>query len=147
MSFGRLGTNCLIPKLHKFSFNYKNPLTLRRAPYVPGRGSPSALTQVMLGAGIPVAWHNKLADCPASSCTTASILLVMVGGTAKQTFTVKIKIKKKRKKKIYSSVFIENRCPSTPKPVYGGKFSHKAVTLKIRSRSPKSDKLLILSYL
>ena len=29
--------------------------------------------------------------------------------------------------------------------VYGGSFSHEAVTLKIRSRSPKSNKLLILS--
>ena len=34
-----------------------------------------------------------------------------------------------------------------PKPVYGGNFSHEAVTLKIRSRSPKSNKLLILSNL
>ena len=34
-----------------------------------------------------------------------------------------------------------------PKPVYGGNFSHKAVTLKIRSKSPKSNKLLILSDL
>ena len=31
-----------------------------------------------------------------------------------------------------------------PKPVYGGNFSHEAVTLKIRSRSPKANKLLIL---
>ena len=45
----------------------------------------------------------------------------------------------------YSSVFRENRCPPPPKPVYGGNFSHEAVTLKIRSRSPKSNKLLILS--
>ena len=43
--------------------------------------------------------------------------------------------------------FRENRCPPTPKPVYGGNFSHKAVTLKIRSRSPNSNKLLILSDL
>ena len=35
----------------------------------------------------------------------------------------------------------------TSQPVYGGKFSHEAVTLKIRSRSPKSSKLLILSDL
>ena len=35
----------------------------------------------------------------------------------------------------YSSVFRENRCPPPPKPVYGGNFSHEAVTLKIRSRS------------
>ena len=34
----------------------------------------------------------------------------------------------------YSSVFRENRCPPSPKPVYGGNFSHEAVTLKIRSR-------------
>ena len=34
-----------------------------------------------------------------------------------------------------------------PKPVYDGNFSHEAVTLKIRSRSPKSNKLLILSDL
>ena len=34
-----------------------------------------------------------------------------------------------------------------PKPVYGGNISHQAVTLKIRSRSPKSNKLLILSDL
>ena len=45
----------------------------------------------------------------------------------------------------YSSVFRENRCPKPPKPVYGGNFSHEA--LKIRSRSPKSNKLLILSDL
>ena len=50
-------------------------------------------------------------------------------------------------KKKYSSVFRENRCPPPPKPVYGGNFSHEAVTLKIRSRSPKSNKLLILSDL
>ena len=31
----------------------------------------------------------------------------------------------------YSSVFRE-RCPPPPKPVYGGNFSHEAVTLKIR---------------
>ena len=49
--------------------------------------------------------------------------------------------------KKYSTVFRENRCPPPPKPVYGGKFSHEAVTLKIRSRSPKSNKLLILSDL
>ena len=49
--------------------------------------------------------------------------------------------------KKYSSVFRENRCPPPPKPVYGGNFSHEAVTLKIRSRSPKSNKLLILSDL
>ena len=53
----------------------------------------------------------------------------------------------KKKMKKYSSVFRENRCPPPPKPVYGGKFSHEAVTLKIRSRSPKSNKLLILSDL
>ena len=51
------------------------------------------------------------------------------------------------KKIKYSSVFRENRCPPPHKPVYGGKFSHEAVTLKIRSRSPKSNKLLILSAL
>ena len=33
--------------------------------------------------------------------------------------------------KKYSSVFRENRCPPPPKPVYGGNFSHEAVTLKI----------------
>ena len=44
----------------------------------------------------------------------------------------------------YSSVFRENRCPPPPKPVYGGNFSHEAVTMKISSRSPKSNKLLIL---
>ena len=47
----------------------------------------------------------------------------------------------------YSSVFRENRCPPPPKPVYGRNFIHQAVTLKIRSRSPKSNKLLILSDL
>ena len=47
----------------------------------------------------------------------------------------------------YSSIFRENRCPPPPKPVYSGKFSHEAVTLKIKSRSPKSNKLLILSNL
>ena len=36
---------------------------------------------------------------------------------------------------------------SPTKPVYGGNFSHEAVTLKIRSGSPKSNKLLILSDL
>ena len=41
----------------------------------------------------------------------------------------------------------KNRCPPTPKPVCGGNFSHEAVTLKIRLRSPKSNKLLILSDL
>ena len=45
----------------------------------------------------------------------------------------------------YSSVFRES--PPPPKPVYGGNFSHEAVTLKIRSKSPKSNKLLILSDL
>ena len=49
--------------------------------------------------------------------------------------------------KQYSSVFRENRCLPSPKPAYGGNFSHEAVTLKIRSRSPKSNKLLILSSL
>ena len=49
--------------------------------------------------------------------------------------------------KEYSSVFRENRCPLTPKPVYGGNFSHEAVILKIRSRSPKSNKLFIMSDL
>ena len=44
----------------------------------------------------------------------------------------------------YSSVFRENRCPPPPKPVYGGNFSPEAVTLKIRSGSSKSNKLLIL---
>ena len=47
----------------------------------------------------------------------------------------------------YSSVFRENRCPPSPKSVYGGNFSHEAVTLKIRPRSQKSNKLLILSDL
>ena len=47
----------------------------------------------------------------------------------------------------YSCVFRENRCPPSPKPVYGGNFSHEVVTLKIRSMSPKSNKLLILSDL
>ena len=47
----------------------------------------------------------------------------------------------------YSSVFRENRCPPPPKPVYGSNFSHEVVTLKVRSRSPKSNKLLILSDL
>ena len=47
----------------------------------------------------------------------------------------------------YRSVFRENRCPPPPKPVYGGNFSHEPVTLKIRSRSPKSNKLLIPSNL
>ena len=47
----------------------------------------------------------------------------------------------------YSSVFRDNRCPPPLKPVYGGNFSHEAVSLKIRSRSPKSNKLLILSDL
>ena len=44
----------------------------------------------------------------------------------------------------YSCVFRENRCLPPPKPVYDGNFSHEAVTLKIRSRSPKSNKLLIM---
>ena len=47
----------------------------------------------------------------------------------------------------YSNVFRENRCPPPPKPGYGGNFSHEAVTLKIRSRSPKFNKILILSDL
>ena len=47
----------------------------------------------------------------------------------------------------YSNVFRENRCPPPRKPVYGGNFSHEAVTLKIRSRSPNSNKLLMLSDL
>ena len=47
----------------------------------------------------------------------------------------------------YSSVFRENICPPPSKPVYGGHFSHEAVTLNIRSRSPKSNKQLILSDL
>ena len=47
----------------------------------------------------------------------------------------------------YSSVYRENRCPPRPKSVYGGIFSHEAVTLKIRAWSPKSNKLLILSDL
>ena len=37
--------------------------------------------------------------------------------------------------------------PPPPKPVHSDNFSHKAVTLKTRSRSPKSNKLLILSDL
>ena len=45
----------------------------------------------------------------------------------------------------YSSVFRENRCSQPPKPVYGDNFSHEAVFLKIRSRSPKSNKLSIVS--
>ena len=49
--------------------------------------------------------------------------------------------------KKYSNVFRENTSPPAPKPDYGGNFSHEAVTLKIRSRSPKSNKLLILSDL
>ena len=47
----------------------------------------------------------------------------------------------------YSSVFRENRCPPPPKAVYSGNFSHEAVTLKMRSKSSKSNKLLILSNL
>ena len=47
----------------------------------------------------------------------------------------------------YSSVFRENRCPQPPKPVYGGNFNHEAITLIIRSRSPKYNKLLVLSNL
>ena len=47
----------------------------------------------------------------------------------------------------YSSVFRENKCLPPPKTVCGGNFSHEAVTLKIKSRSPKSNKLLILSDL
>ena len=47
----------------------------------------------------------------------------------------------------YSSVFRENRCLPPPKHVYGGNFSHEAMTLKIRSRSPKANMLLILSDL
>ena len=47
----------------------------------------------------------------------------------------------------YSSVFRENRCSPPPKPVNGGNFSHEVATLKIRSMSPKSNKLLILSDL
>ena len=34
-----------------------------------------------------------------------------------------------------------------PAPVYDSNFSHEGVALKIRSRSPKSNKLLILSDL
>ena len=45
----------------------------------------------------------------------------------------------------HSSVFRDNKCSPPPKPVYGGNFSHEAVTLKIRSRSSKSNKVLILS--
>ena len=37
--------------------------------------------------------------------------------------------------------------PKPPKPVYGGNFSHEAVTLKTRSRSTKLNKLSILSDL
>ena len=47
----------------------------------------------------------------------------------------------------YSSVFRENKMSPPPKPVYGGTFSHEAVSLKIRPRSPKSNKLLVLSDL
>ena len=46
--------------------------------------------------------------------------------------------------KKYSCVFRDNRCPPAPKSAYGGNFSHEAVTLKIRSKSPKSNTLLIL---
>ena len=49
--------------------------------------------------------------------------------------------------KKYSSIFRENRCPPPPKPVYGGNFSHEAVTLQIRSRSPQSNELMILPNL
>ena len=66
-------------------------------------------------------------------------LLLVIGQDAVEIFnTFKWK---------YSSVFRENRCPPPPKPVYDGNFSHEAVTLKIRSRSPESNKLLILSDL
>ena len=47
----------------------------------------------------------------------------------------------------YSGVFRENKSPPPTKPVYGDNFNHEAVTLKIRSRSPKSNQLLILSDL
>ena len=60
-------------------------LTLSRAPLPPGSENPSDLTQVMLGVGIPVAVHNNAAECPVSSCTTASFLLVIVGGTEKKS--------------------------------------------------------------
>ena len=48
---------------------------------MPGSDDPSDLTQVMFGAGIPLAVHSNVAVCPESSCTTASFLLVIVGGT------------------------------------------------------------------
>ena len=40
-----------------------------------------------------------------------------------------------------------NIAVASEKTEYGGNFSHEAVILKIRSRSPKSNKLLILSDL
>ena len=52
----------------------------------------------------------------------------------------------KRPKRVCQSLTLKySRCPPPPKPVYGGNFSHEAVTLKIRLRSPKSNTLLILS--
>ena len=74
-----------------------------------------------------------------------TMILLQLHETKEQSeikFSIAIKLSDK-----YSSVFRENRCPPPPKSVYGGNFSHEAVTLKIRSRSPKSNKLLILSDL
>ena len=47
----------------------------------------------------------------------------------------------------YISVLEKTDVPPPTKPVYDGNFSHEAVTLKIRLRSPKSNKLLIRSDL
>ena len=65
-------------------------LTLSRALFPPGSRDPSDLVQVILGFGIPVAVHSKAADCPVSSCTTASFLLVIVGGTEKYAINLEL---------------------------------------------------------
>ena len=87
-----------------------------------------------------------VAPIPALQMQTVAILMVFTFHFSVQNYGKKI-LKQLHK---YSSVFRDPpppRCSPPPKPVYDGSFSHEAVTLKIRSRSPKSNKLLILSDL